>query len=147
MRGAEFGARERRFDLDPGPAPAQDGQICHTAPWGRPHPDAAAREAWRPPPGAPGYALVVRALPLALLLSLGACDKGGPVEPRVDGRYYVARDTPFFDSGCAQDRLPDGKLKKKTRFTLLSTQGQCWNIKLDDEDEVYIHPDHVRAEP
>lgn len=95
----------------------------------------------------PGYDLAVRVLPLALLLSLGACDKGGPVEPRVDGRYLVARDTPFFDSGCAQDRLPDGKLKKKTRFTLLSIQGECWNIKLDDEDEVYIHPDHVRAEP
>lgn len=90
-----------------------------------------------------------RAPLLALLasLSLVACDRGkGPVEPKVNGRYVVTGDTPFYDSGCQQERLPDGKLKKKTAFTLLSINGSCWNIKLDDEDEIYIQPDRVRPE-
>lgn len=83
----------------------------------------------------------------ALVLGIGGCDKGSStVQPRTDGRYVVTRDTPFYDSGCQQARLPDGKLKKKTPFTLLSVRGECWNIKLDDEDETYIQPTDVRAE-
>lgn len=83
--------------------------------------------------------------------ALGAvgCDKGStttPPEARPGGRYVVTKETPFFDSGCQQSRPNDGKLKKNTRFTLVSTSGSCWNIKLEDEDETYIQPLNVRAE-
>ena len=43
----------------------------------------------------------------------------------------------------AQARANDGKLKKGTRFTLVGVDGSCWNVKLDDEDEVYIQPGSV----
>ena len=42
-----------------------------------------------------------------------------------------------------EDRKTDGKLKKGTRFTLVSEREGCWNIKLGGEDEVYIVPDRV----
>ena len=47
---------------------------------------------------------------------------------------------------AGQERLPDGKLRPNTRFTLVAARAGCWTIKLADEDETYIVPNHVRAE-
>jgi hypothetical protein len=86
--------------------------------------------------------MIRRAVVLSIVLA--ACDKGTtPPEAKVGGKYTVTRETPFYDSGCAQDRLGDGKIKKGTRFTLVQARDGCWNIKLDDEDEVYILPERV----
>jgi uncharacterized protein YgiM (DUF1202 family) len=75
--------------------------------------------------------------------SLVGC-AGGRTPTAVPGAAYVVeRETPFYDSGCAQDRKIDGKLKKGTRFTLVGEREGCWNIKLGGEDEVYIVPDRV----
>lgn len=93
---------------------------------------------------------------LCLLLSIAACAKGqatsspassaspasGP-EARPGDAFIVTRDTPFYDSGCAQGRPNDGKLTKGTRFTVVGVSGNCWNVKLADEDETYIQPDNV----
>lgn len=83
-----------------------------------------------------------------LAVAAVACDKSTtPPDANVGGTYVVTRETPFFDSGCEQDRLGDGKLRKKTRFTLVAARPGCWTIKLEDEDETYIVPtQHVRAE-
>lgn len=85
---------------------------------------------------------------LTVLILAAACDRGqaapptsGPGAP--GDAFVVTRDTVFYDSGCAQARANDGKLKKGTRFVLVGVSGSCWNIKLADEDEVYIQPDHV----
>ncbi len=80
------------------------------------------------------------------LLIFTACANGqatAPAEPKVGDAYVVTRETAFYDSGCAQSRPNDGKLKKGTRFTLVGVSGNCWNVKLGDEDEVYIQPEHV----
>lgn len=91
--------------------------------------------------------LVGSALAVTLAAVVG-CDKGATVPPaeNVGGRYVVTKETPFYDSGCQQSRPNDGKLKKNTRFTLVASSGGCWTVKLDDEDETYIQPLHVRAE-
>ncbi|HEY0136575.1 MAG TPA: hypothetical protein VGB85_20975 [Nannocystis sp.] len=79
-----------------------------------------------------------------LAVSLVGCAGGGTPPTATPGAAYVVkRETPFYDSGCAQDRKTDGKLKKGTRFTLVSEREGCWNIKLAGEDEVYIVPDRV----
>jgi len=80
------------------------------------------------------------------LSAVTACATGPattPVDARPGDAFVVTRETPFYDSGCAQARANDGKLKKGTRFTLVAVDGSCWNVKLGDEDEVYIQPDHV----
>lgn len=85
---------------------------------------------------------MVRCACFALLL-LAACDKNTtPPDASPGKKYTVTRETVFHDSGCS-DGLGDGKLKKGTRFTLIKAQDGCWDIKLDDEDEVYIRPDRV----
>lgn len=91
--------------------------------------------------------LVGSALAVTLAVVAG-CDKGSTVPPaeNVGGRYVVTKETPFYDSGCQQSRPNDGKLKKNTKFTLVASSGGCWTVKLDDEDETYIQPLHVRAE-
>ncbi|WAS91554.1 hypothetical protein [Nannocystis punicea] len=86
-------------------------------------------------------------LVLVFAVAAVACDKSTtPPDANVGGTYLVTRETPYFDSGCGQDRLGDGKLRAKTRFTLVAARPGCWTIKLDDEDETYIVPTHVRAE-
>jgi hypothetical protein len=88
---------------------------------------------------------------LSLLLSIAACAKGQATSssdaPSADAKpgdaFIVTRDTPFYDSGCAQARPNDGKLTKGTRFTVVGVNGSCWNVKLADEDETYIQPDNV----
>jgi hypothetical protein len=87
---------------------------------------------------------------LSLLIWMTACDKGQattttttPAEAKPGDVYLVTRETPFYDSGCAQARPNDGKLAKGTRFTLVGKNGSCWNVKLGDEDETYIQPDNV----
>lgn len=80
------------------------------------------------------------------LSTLTACARGQPTaapEAKPGDAFVVTRDTPFYDSGCAQARANDGKLKKGTRFTLVGVDGSCWNVKLGDEDEVYIQPGSV----
>ncbi len=80
------------------------------------------------------------------LLIFTACDKGqatAPPEAKPGDAFVVTRDTPFYDSGCAQARRNDGKLTKGTKFTLVGTSGNCWNVKLGDEDETYIQPENV----
>jgi len=80
------------------------------------------------------------------MLLLVACDRDTtPPAEKVGGKYVVTKETVFFDSGCSQDRKADGKLKKKTKFTLVKASDGCWNIKLDSEDEVYIVPSRVAA--
>jgi hypothetical protein len=87
-------------------------------------------------------AIALSALPVALIVLLAACDKGTtPPDANVGGKYTVTKETVFFDSGCTN--AGGGKLKKGTRFTLVQERDGCWNIKLDDEDEVYIRPDRV----
>ncbi|MDC0716698.1 hypothetical protein [Nannocystis bainbridge] len=82
-----------------------------------------------------------------LAIAAIACDKSTKSpDANIGGTYSVTRETPFFDSGCGQDRLGDGKLRAKTRFTLVAARADCWTIKLGDEDETYIVPTHVRAE-
>lgn len=77
-------------------------------------------------------------------LGVAGCDRGTtPPDAKVGGKYTVTRETVFYDSGCAQDRLGDGKLKKGTKFTLVKSSEGCWNVKLEDEDEVYILPERV----
>jgi hypothetical protein len=85
-----------------------------------------------------------RRVPVALLL-LAACPKSStsPPEARVDGSYVVTRETPFYDSGCSQDRANDGKLRKGTKFTLIDARDGCWHVRTADEDDVYIRPDRV----
>lgn len=100
---------------------------------------------------------------LSLLLSIAACAKGqaspssspasasapaaSPAPQAAQARpgdaFIVTRDTPFYDSGCAQARPNDGKLTKGTRFTVVGVNGNCWNVKLADEDETYIQADNV----
>lgn len=95
---------------------------------------------------------------LSLLLSLAACAKGQATsstspssasappqaaQARPGDAFVVTRDTPFYDSGCAQSRPNDGKLTKGTRFTVVGVNGNCWNVKLADEDETYIQADNV----
>ncbi|MBA3546153.1 MAG: hypothetical protein H0T76_06710 [Nannocystis sp.] len=80
------------------------------------------------------------------LLFVTACAKGqatAPPEAKPGDTFVVTRDTLFYDSGCAQARPNDGKLAKGTRFTLVAANGNCWNVKLADEDEVYIQPTDV----
>lgn len=86
----------------------------------------------------------MRRLPVLLLL-LVACDSGNttPPDAKVGGKYVVTKETLFYDSGCSQDRKADGKLKKKTKFTLVKADDGCWNVKLESEDEVYIVPNRV----
>lgn len=85
-------------------------------------------------------------LPVIVLAGAGCEKSTRPPDANVGGSYRVTRETPFFDSGCEQDRLADGKLRPKTRFTLVAARANCWTIKLDDEDETYIVPTHLRAE-
>lgn len=82
------------------------------------------------------------------VLVVAGCDKGGTTPPaaKLNGRYVVTGDTPFYDAGCEQSRPPDGKLVRKMKFTLLTAEGGCWHVRLDDEDETYIQPNKVRAE-
>ncbi|MEZ4450602.1 MAG: hypothetical protein R3B09_14065 [Nannocystaceae bacterium] len=85
-----------------------------------------------------------------LALGLGtACDKGETAAPSASpgGRYFVySGELPFYDSGCGQDRKPDGKLKKGMKFTLVSADGSCWLVTLEDEVDTYVLADgHVRA--
>jgi len=89
----------------------------------------------------PRVALV---LSTALVLAV-ACDQksSSPPAARPGEAFVVTRDTEFYDSGCAQGRANDGKLKKGTRFTLVGASGSCWNVRLADEDEVYIQPANV----
>ncbi|MDC0672217.1 hypothetical protein [Nannocystis radixulma] len=85
-------------------------------------------------------------VPVIVIAAVG-CDRSTtPPDANIGGTYLVTRETPFFDSGCDQDRLGDGKLRKNTRFTLVAARSDCWTIKLDDEDETYIVPTRVRAE-
>lgn len=80
------------------------------------------------------------------LLFVTACATGqttAPPEAKPGDVFVVTRDTLFYDSGCAQARPNDGKLAKGTRFTLVAVNGNCWNVKLADEDEVYIQPTDV----
>lgn len=81
-------------------------------------------------------------------LALVGCDKGSTTPPDAaeGARYVVTRETPFFDGGCAQEGPNNGKLKKGTPFTLVGEREGCWNVRLDDEDETYIRPTHVRRE-
>ena len=80
------------------------------------------------------------------LMLLAACDQNTtPPDAKVGGKYMVTKETVFYDSGCAQDRKADGKLKKKTKFTLVTATEGCWNVKLDSEDEVYIVPSRVAS--
>lgn len=86
----------------------------------------------------------------AALLLFAACPGGRGTTPPTateGGAYVISRETPFYDSGCVQDRPNDGKLKKGTRFTLVGERDGCWNVKLGSEDEVYIRPDHVEPAP
>ena len=84
---------------------------------------------------------------LVIAIASGGCDKPTtPPEANVGAAYRLTRETPFYDSGCAQDRLGDGKLRPNTRFTLVAARPGCWTIKLEDEDETYIEPSHVRVE-
>lgn len=81
-----------------------------------------------------------------LILTATACAKGQgttPPDAKPGDAFVVTRDTLFYDSGCAQSRPNDGKLEKGTRFTVVAVSGSCWNVKLADEDEVYIQPDNV----
>lgn len=83
---------------------------------------------------------------LVVGLAVTGCDRGTtPPDAKVGAKYSVTRETVFFDSGCDQDRLGDGKLKKGTTFTLVKASEGCWNVKLEDEDEVYIVPERVSA--
>lgn len=86
-------------------------------------------------------------LSVIVIASVG-CEKSSttPPDATVGGAYRITRETPFFDSGCEQDRKADGKLRKHSRFTLVAARADCWTIKLEDEDETYIVPTHVRAE-
>ena len=90
---------------------------------------------------------MLRVAVLSLLsLAILACSKGQastPPDATPGAAYVVTRETVFYDSGCAQGRAGDGKLKKRTKFTLVGAADGCWNIKLGGEDEVYIRPDHV----
>jgi hypothetical protein len=86
-----------------------------------------------------------RALGLAVLGSTAACAKGPAPTATPGAAYVVTRETAFYDSGCAQERATDGKLKKGTRFTLVGAGEGCWNVKLESEDEVYIVPNRVAA--
>lgn len=85
------------------------------------------------------------------LLIFTACAKdqatATPPAAKPGDAFIVTRETPFYDSGCAQARPNDGKLQKGTRFTLVGTSGNCWNVKLDDEDETYIQPGNVMPAP
>ena len=94
-------------------------------------------------------ALLRRFSPLWLVIAFASigCDKATTPPDAVTGAAYrLTRETPFYDSGCAQDRLADGKLRPNTRFTLVAAREGCWTIKLEDEDETYIVPSHVRVE-
>ena len=87
---------------------------------------------------------------ILLALAPAACDKGGATAAPAaspGGKYFIySGEVPFYDSGCAQDRKPDGKLKKGMKFTLVSADNGCWLITLEDEVDTYIVPDgHVRA--
>ncbi len=77
-----------------------------------------------------------------------ACDRGqGTTPPATPGAAYVTKaETVFFDGGCAQDKA-SGKLKKGTRFTLVASTSECWNIRLEDEDDVYIVPEKIAPAP
>lgn len=87
----------------------------------------------------------MRGLFVAVVL-LAACDgETKPPDAKVGAKYVVTKETVFYDSGCAQERKADGKLKKKTTFTLVKAEDGCWNVKLDSEDEVYIVPSRVAA--
>ncbi len=80
------------------------------------------------------------------LLAIAGCPKGqesAAPTATPGASYVVTRETPFYDSGCKQERANDGKLAKGTRFTLVGEREGCWNVKLAGEDEVYIVPDRV----
>ena len=76
-----------------------------------------------------------------------ACSGGKSTTPPTatpGAAYLVTRETPFYDSGCVQDRPNDGKLRKGIRFVLVGERDGCWNVKLASEDEVYIRPEHIK---
>lgn len=83
---------------------------------------------------------------LGVVVLMLACPKGqGSTPPTATpgASYVVTRETPFYDSGCKQERPNDGKLARGTRFVLVGEREGCWNVKLEGEDEVYIVPDRV----
>lgn len=81
---------------------------------------------------------------LMLVVASGACDSGETRPPPAanPGATYLVRrgDVPFCDSGCGQERKPDGKLTKGMRFTLVSVKEGCWLVTLEDEVDTYIRP-------
>lgn len=95
-----------------------------------------------------GRASLVRRVEWALLvacLGVMGCDRGTtPPDAKAGAKYTVTRETVFFDSGCSHG-LGDGKLAKGTTFTLVKAEDGCWNVKLADEDEVYIVPERVTS--
>jgi hypothetical protein len=88
-------------------------------------------------------ASMVRCACLVFLLVVACDDKNTtPPDAKPGAKYTVTKETVFHDSGCS-DGLGDGKLKKGTKFTLVKAVEGCWNIKLEDEDEVWIVPGRV----
>ncbi len=73
-----------------------------------------------------------------------ACDRDTASqvpEPSVGAKYtLIAGELPFYDSGCNQDRKPDGKLTAGTLFHLVAADDGCWLVTLEDEVDTYVRP-------
>jgi len=82
--------------------------------------------------------------PLVLGATLiAACDPGSsrPPEGVVGAKYtLIEGELPFYDSGCSQDRKPDGKLVAGTLFRLVADDDGCWLVTLEDEVDTYVRP-------
>ena len=73
-----------------------------------------------------------------------ACDRDQSSqipEPSIGAKYtLIAGELPFYDSGCNQDRKPDGKLVTGTLFRLVAADDGCWLVTLEDEVDTYVRP-------
>lgn len=69
-------------------------------------------------------------------------------EPVVGSKYtLIDGELPFYDSGCSQERKPDGKLVSGTWFVLVEERDGCWLVTLPDEVDTYVRPngDTIRS--
>jgi hypothetical protein len=83
---------------------------------------------------------LARLLALSVGLACAGCDRPPPTA--VPGAKYtlIHGEIPFYDSGCSQERKPDGKIGEGTAFFLVEENDGCWLITLMDEVDTYIRP-------
>ena len=81
---------------------------------------------------------------LVVTMVAAACDRGMHTDApaaSIGAKYtLIEGELPFYDSGCSQERKPDGKLVTGTVFRLVEVNDGCWLVTLEDEVDTYLLP-------